>query len=53
MSDQQKEQKSFCFFFVRKRRVLFFSEEKNQKTFVPAPVPGYGTWPDRGILSVG
>jgi hypothetical protein len=26
-------QKSFCFFFFRKRRVLFFSEEKNQKTF--------------------
>jgi hypothetical protein len=27
--------KSFCFFFFRKRRVLFFSEEKNQKTFGP------------------
>jgi hypothetical protein len=27
-------QKSFCFSFFRKRRVLFFSEEKNQKTFI-------------------
>jgi hypothetical protein len=26
--------KSLCFFFFRKRRVWFFSEEKNQKTFV-------------------
>jgi hypothetical protein len=25
--------KNLCFFFFRKRRVLFFSEEKNQKTF--------------------
>jgi hypothetical protein len=27
---------------------MFFSEEKNQKTFIPSPVPRYGTWPDGG-----
>ncbi len=27
---------------------MFFSEEKNQKTFASAPVEGYGTWPDAG-----
>jgi ribosomal protein L24E len=53
MPEQHQEQKSFCFFFFRKRRVLFFSEEKNQKTFVPARVPRYGTWPERGMLTVG
>jgi hypothetical protein len=25
---------------------MFFSEEKNQKTFISAPVPKSGTWPD-------
>jgi len=24
---------------------MFFSEEKNQKTFIPPPVPGYRPWP--------
>jgi hypothetical protein len=27
---------------------MFFSEEKNQKTFNSAPVDGYGTWPEGG-----
>jgi hypothetical protein len=39
------KQKSFCFFFFRKRRVLFFSEEKNQKTFASwrrFADPGFG-----------
>jgi len=25
---------------------MFFSEEKNQKTFVPQIATRYGTWPD-------
>jgi hypothetical protein len=29
---------------------VFFSEEKNQKTFVPAPATRYGNWPDGGVL---
>jgi len=37
MVAQPQEQKSFCFFFFRKRSFLFFSEEKNQKTFVATP----------------
>jgi len=28
---------------------VFFSEEKNQKTFASARVRRYGTWPDRGV----
>jgi hypothetical protein len=26
---------------------MFFSEEKNQKTFTSSPASTYGTWPDR------
>jgi FAD dependent oxidoreductase TIGR03364 len=28
---------------------MFFSEEKNQKTFASAPAARYGTWPERGV----
>jgi hypothetical protein len=32
--------------FVRQeKKSVFFSEEKNQKTFASARVFGYGTWP--------
>jgi hypothetical protein len=27
---------------------MFFSEEKNQKTFMIAPAYRYGAWPDNG-----
>jgi hypothetical protein len=29
---------------------MFFSEEKNQKTFDSARVEGYGIWPDGGEM---
>jgi hypothetical protein len=29
---------------------MFFSEEKNQKTFMPQPVDRSGTWPAEGKL---
>jgi hypothetical protein len=32
---------------IRKAR-MFFSEEKNQKTFVSALAEGYRPWPDSG-----
>jgi hypothetical protein len=36
----------FCFFFVRQKKILFFSEEKNQKTFpFWRRVRGSGIWP--------
>jgi hypothetical protein len=31
-----------------KERKFFFSEEKKQKTFMPARVDRYGIWPERG-----
>ncbi len=31
---------------------MFFSEEKNQKTFMPALVERYGTWPESDGLRV-
>jgi hypothetical protein len=41
--------KSFLVPFSKKELLsLFFSEEKNQKTFVPARVMRYGNWPDGG-----
>jgi hypothetical protein len=30
---------------------MFFSDEKNQKTFVSPAAPGYGIWPDGGACT--
>jgi hypothetical protein len=46
-----REIKSFLVLFFKKELLsLFFSEEKNQKTFVPALVTRYGRWPDIFVM---
>jgi len=39
--------KVFCFFSSEKK---FFSEEKNQKTFISSHVGRYGIWPERDVM---
>jgi hypothetical protein len=36
---------------AKQKASVLFSEEKNQKTFIPAQVPRSGTWPESGRLA--
>jgi hypothetical protein len=48
------EGKSFLVLFFKKELLsLFFSEEKNQKTFVSALDTRYGNWPDSVVMGPG
>jgi hypothetical protein len=48
LSTSARHKSLLVLFFRKEQESMFFSEEKNQKTFVPAWVARYGTWPDGG-----